>query len=332
MKSRLLKVAIYFIAIAFSAVACASTQSIENQEQEQFRGWLITFSQDARAHGISDNTIYQFLKRAEFLPKVIELDRKQPDTTKTFDEYIKSVVPERRLKEAKKQYEENKALLERIGKQYKVQPRFIIALWAVESDFGKITGNFSVVNSLATLAYEGRRAEFFRGELLNALAIIDKGHIQIDDMKGSWAGAMGQTQFMPSSYLKMSVDFDEDGKADIWSSREDVFASIANYLSTIGWDEKTTWGREVKLPQNFDSKLVGRTIEKTLADWNNLGVRKTDGSKLSGNQKLIASIVKPESDKNRAYIIYSNYKTVLHWNRSLYFATAVGLISDSIIK
>jgi membrane-bound lytic murein transglycosylase B len=313
----------------YATVACAATTP-PDYDKQKFRGWLVDFSKDAKQKGISDATIYEFLSSAEFLPKVIELDRKQPDTTKTFDQYLDNVVTTKKIKEAKKQYHENKALLDKIGKQYKVQPRFIVALWAIESDFGKNTGGFSVVNSLATLAYEGRRADFFRGELINALTVIDKKHIAYKDMKGSWAGAMGQTQFMPSSYLKMAVDFDKDGKSDIWQTKADVFASIANYLSKTGWDDNGTWGREIELPKNFNSALIGKTVEKSIKEWQNLGVRKIDGGNLSGKADLKASIIKPESDKDRAYIIYSNYRTIMDWNRSLYFATAVGLISDSV--
>jgi membrane-bound lytic murein transglycosylase B len=331
MTLRLLKLSFCFAAIIYATVACATTAP-DPYNQKHFRGWLVSFSQEAKQKGISDKTIYDFLNNAEFLPKVIDLDRKQPDSTKTFDQYVKSVVTEKMIKDANAQLKENKTVLDKIGKKYKVQPRFIVALWAIESNFGKNTGGFSVINSLATLAYEGRRAEFFRGELLNALTIIDEGHINYKDMKGSWAGAMGQTQFMPSSYIKMAVDFNNDGKSDIWQTKADVFASIANYLSQIGWDDQITWGREVKLSKEIDKSLIGKTVEKSLKEWQTLGVQKIDGGKLSGRSDVKASLIKPESDKDRTYIVYSNYKTVLHWNRSLYFATAVGLLSDGMIK
>jgi membrane-bound lytic murein transglycosylase B len=302
-------------------------------DAENFQPWLESFSARARQQGISDTTVAEFTQNAEFLPRVIDLDRKQPDLKKTFDEYLKIVVPKRKIKEAKQKFEENRDLLEEIGEKYKVQPRFIVALWAIESDFGKNTGGFSVVNSLATLAYEGRRAEFFEKELINALKIIDQGNIDMPEMKGSWAGAMGQTQFMPSSYLELAVDYDGDGKKDIWGTRDDAFASIANYLSQRGWDNTSTWGREVKLPKNFDTKLIGKNIEKNIKEWQSLGVRKIDGGNLLLKHNIKAALIRPEDDNDRTYLVYyPNYKTILDWNRSLYFATAVGIIADGVGK
>jgi membrane-bound lytic murein transglycosylase B len=192
-------------------------------------------------------------------------------------------------------------------------------------------GNVGVINALTTLSYDGRRSAYFRKELMAALKILDDGHIEHVDMKGSWAGAMGQPQFMPSSFLELAVDHDGDGKKDIWNNKNDVFASIANYLSKRGWDNSTTWGREVALPGNFDTSLIGKKVKKTLVEWQELGVRKSDGSNLPIRKDLQASIIKPEESKDKAYIIYSNYRTVLNWNRSLYFATAVGIVSDRII-
>jgi len=314
--------------VIFSGNAFAN---ITNFDQSQFRGWLIEFAKDAEKQGISSETIYLFLKNAEFLPRVIELDRRQPHATKTFAQYIQTVIPESRIEKAKKEIKENQEILDKISKKYNVQPRFIISLWAIESDFGRNMGGFSIVNSLATLAYEGRRAEFFKKELLNALKIIDDGHIDFDHMKGSWAGAMGQTQFMPSSFLELAVDENNDGKRDIWGTREDAFASIANYLSKRGWDNDTTWGREVKLPSSFDDKLLGRETQKTLEEWSKIGVKKINGHSLPKSRSdLKASVIKLEDGKGRAFLVYSNYNTILKWNRSLYFATAVGLISDSI--
>lgn len=320
---------IFIIITLFSAISNAEDITYD---KDHYRGWLVEFAEEAKQKGISDETLYKFLERAEFVPRVIELDRRQPYKTKTFEEYLTTVTPEFRRIQAKKKLRENKDILEKISKKYNVQPRFIVTLWAIESDFGRNTGGFDIVNSLATLAYEGRRAEFFKKELLNALQIIDEDHIKFEDMKGSWAGAMGQTQFMPSSFLELAVDYDKDGKRDIWGTREDVFASIANYLSKRGWDDKTTWGREVTLPKRFDKNLIGKDTEKTLEQWQKLGVRKHNGGNLPNRSDLTASLIKPEDDKDRTFLVYSNYKTVLKWNRSLYFATAVGLLSDGIIN
>lgn len=308
----------------------SGTPARAEYSEESFHNWLVSFSEEARQNGISEQTIYNFMQRAEFLPRAIELDRKQPDKTISFNKYLKLTIPQQRIKKANEKFKENEAVLRRIGKKYGVQPRFIVALWGKESDFGRNMGGFDVPNSLATLAYEGRRAEFFRKELLNALKIIDAGHVSFDQMKGSWAGAMGQTQFMPSSFLELAVDENGDGKRDIWGTKEDAFASIANYLSKRGWNDEQTWGRKVKLPQKFNSALIGKDIEKTLKEWQNLGVRKADGGNLPAKSNLKASLIRPEGNRNETYLIYDNYRVILNWNRSLYFATAIGILSDNI--
>lgn len=299
--------------------------------EEGFRSWLIDFSPEAEEEGISAQTIYLFMKNAQYLPKVIELDRKQPDKTKSFAEYLKSVMPASRVKRAKEKYHESKEILFEISKKYGVQPKFIVALWGSESDFGRNMGSFNTLNCLATLAYEGRRADFFKKELINALKMIDADHIEQSEIKGSWAGAMGQTQFMPSSFLELAVDYDEDGKKDIWNTRPDVFASIANYLAKAGWDSSVSWGREVKLPRNFDEKLIGKNIERTTSEWKKLGIKTTAGKPIPTKKGLMASLIKVEDKTNsRVFLVYPNYKILLKWNRSLYFATSVSMLADKI--
>lgn len=296
-----------------------------------FEDWVKELRKEALSKGISSLTLDEALAEIQLVEKVIKLDRKQPYKTKTFEEYIHSVVPASRVKKAQAKYQENKALLEEIGQKYQVQPRFIVALWGVESDFGRRMGSFSIVNALATLAFDGRRSAFFRKELLHALTILDEGHIKAKDMKGSWAGAMGQTQFMPSSFISYAVDYDGDGKRDIWHSKADAFASIANYLSRRGWDYSATWGRKVSIPEGFDLSLVDLKQSKTLPEWQNLGARSANGQALP-NRRLDASMVMPNKKLvgEQAFLVYSNYKTLLKWNRSTYFATAVGLLSDKI--
>jgi membrane-bound lytic murein transglycosylase B len=320
------------LALLYAITIVSSCAGIAQEHDERrFQQWLGNFSIEAQQAGISSKAINHRMQHAEFLPKVIELDRKQPDKVKSFDQYLSSVQPARKVKMAKAKYKENKALLDKIGKKYGVQPRFIVALWGSESDFGRNMGSFSVLNSLATLAYEGRRADFFKAELINALRIIDSENINPADLKGSWAGAMGQTQFMPSSFLEMAVDYDGDGKKDIWNNKADAFASIANYLSKSGWDKNATWGREVKLPENFDAALLGKEIEKPLSEWKKLGIKTTSGKALPTGKKFPASIVRVGDGVNaRSYLIYPNYKIVLKWNRSLYFASSIGLLSDKI--
>lgn len=318
----------FCLIIANVSVGTAATEELDPQK---FQTWLNEFRLDAKKAGISEETLSASLSDVELLPRVIELDRRQPYKTKTFEKYLNLITPQQRMDRAKMMLVEHRDILEKVSKEYGVQPRFIVALWAVESDFGRNTGGFKIIDSLATLSFEGRRAEFFKKELINALKILDEGHISTESMKGSWAGAMGQTQFMPSSFLELAVDYNNDGRRDIWTTQEDVFASIANYLSKRGWNDDLTWGREVTLPKGFDTSLISSKLEKPLSQWQKLGVRRINGTDLPNRPELRASLIRPEDDKSRTYLVYSNYKTLLKWNRSLYFATAVGILSDSML-
>jgi membrane-bound lytic murein transglycosylase B len=226
---------------------------------------------------------------------------------------------------------ENRELLERIEQKYGVPGRFIVALWGIESDFGRNTGGFSVIQALATLAYDDRRAAYFRRELLSALQILDQGHITPAAMRGSWAGAMGQAQFMPSTFLSAAVDFDGDGKRDIWTNKADVFASAAQLLAKNGWAADQTWGRPVKLPDNFNMSLAGLNTQKPIGEWQAVGVRRPDGTDLPTRQ-LQSSIVLPQAgSKAPAYLVYNNYRSLLRWNNAALFAVAVGTLADRLV-
>jgi membrane-bound lytic murein transglycosylase B len=308
---------------------CSLLAAPARAAEEDFATWLADLRQDALAQGIRQATLDRALAGIEPLPRVIELDRKQPETSITYEDYLARVVTPERRKAARERLAQNRALLTEIGKRYGVQPRFIVALWGIETSFGQATGNFPVIAALATLAYDGRRSAFFRGELINALKIIDAGDIDPKEMKGSWAGAMGQSQFMPSAFLLYAVSYSGDGRRDIWHRREDVFASIANYLSQSGWKGDETWGRPVSLPAGFDSALLGIGVKKPLGEWRRLGVRRADGGPLP-NRALSASILRPGGDQGPAILVYDNYRVLLKWNSSNYFASAVGLLADSM--
>jgi membrane-bound lytic murein transglycosylase B len=312
-----------------AAVAIALAPAGASANPQDFSGWLDAVKDEARASGISEATISIALNGISPLPRVIELDRNQPESTLRFEEYLARIVSEKRVREGRALMAENAALLQRVAERYHVQPRFIVALWGVESDYGRLTGNFNVVAALATLAYDGRRSAYFRKELLQALRIVDQGHISPAAMTGSWAGAMGQNQFMPSSFLDFAVDFDGDGRRDIWSSRADVFASIANYLFTTGWNPAQSWGRQVRLPAGFDQSLITLEQRRTLAQWSRMGIVQADGGPLPAVD-LSASLAQPAGRGGAAYLIYDNYRTILKWNRSLYFATAVGHLADRL--
>ena len=220
-------------------------------------------------------------------------------------------------------------LLQRVARQYGVQPRFLVSFWGMETNFGDYTGGFPVISSVATLAHDDRRAEFFRAELFHALTILDQGHIGVKDMNGSWAGAMGQVQFMPSTFTGYAVDGNGDGHKDIWTNLPDIFSSAANYLSEIGWDDTETWGREVRLPEGFDLDLVDLKAPKPISEWQALGVRRADGRDLP-QADVDGAIVLPAGVKGPAFLVYGNFNAIMTWNRSIYYALAVGYLSDRL--
>ena len=220
-------------------------------------------------------------------------------------------------------------MLDRVAADYGVQPRFIVALWGIESNYGSFTGEFPVIGALATLAYEGRRAAFFRKELLQALRIVDQGDVAPAQMMGSWAGAMGQSQFMPSSYLARAVDYDGDGRRDIWTTPPDVFASIANYLAKAGWNDRHTWGRQVQIADHVKADAAGLEVVRPLPEWQALGVRTSNGDALP-MVALDASLLRMDDDDGPAYLVYNNFRVLMAWNRSTYFALTVGELADLI--
>lgn len=297
---------------------------------ETFRTWLEGVRAEARGQGVSYSTLEAAFADLQPIGRVIELDRRQPEGTLTFDQYIERVVTPARIERGQARMAENALLLEEVSRRYGVPARFIVALWGIETGYGRNTGGFPVIGALATLAYDGRRSAFFRGELIDALRIIEQGHVTADAMQGSWAGAMGQNQFMPSSFHAFAVDQDGDGKRDIWSSLPDVFASTANYLARSGWSFNETWGREVRLPADFDRSLIGADERKPLSEWAALGLRRADGGELP-TADLDAALISGNKDGSGPYfLVYDNFRVLLKWNRSTYFALAVGRLADAI--
>ncbi|MDF2155293.1 lytic murein transglycosylase [Vibrio sp. CAU 1672] len=318
------------LATMLSIGVCCSALAAD----EGFEAYLDKLRAEARDKGISEQTISAAFANVEYKPRAVTADRNQPEKRLTLDEYIPRAVPDWKVEQAKALYQTHQQELARIGAYYGVQPRFIVALWGVESNFGKFTGNFRVIDALSTLAFEGRREAFFRGETMAALEILDQGHIELDNFKGSWAGAMGQCQFMPSSFLRFAADGNGDGRKDIWQSQADVFASTANYLSESGWDDSYTWGRQVKVPKGINPALQGREADqgKYLQQWSQLGITKYDGSPLPKLDKDIkAWLIMPDDENGRTYLVYNNYNVLMKWNRSYYFALAVSHLADRII-
>lgn len=320
----LLAVVILLAGACFAAPAVAASS-------QSFDEWLQGVRTEAKARGVSDRILDAAFAGVQPIPRVIELDRSQPEFRLKFDEYLDRVVTGGRIATGRRLLTEHAALLDDVAAKYDVQKRFIVALWGIESDFGRITGGFPVVASLATLAYDGRRGAFFRKELMLALDILQQGHIAPAEMKGSWAGAMGQSQFMPSSFHRFAVDHNGDGHKDIWGSLPDVFASIARYLSQSGWRDDITWGREVELPKAIDRALVGLETKKPMSDWQELGVRKAGGGDLPGRDLKAAIVeVTERSGGSRYFLAYDNFEVILKWNRSTYFAIAVGTLADAL--
>ena len=318
---------LYFTILVFFIV---TTNLLSNELD--YPVWLEKFKIRAEKSGISKKTINETLNQVKIIPRVVELDRNQPEFTLTLSQYLNNVVSKKRTQKGISKIRENWILLENVSKKYKVQPRFIIALWGIETDYGRISGGFPVIDSLVTLAYDGRRGRYFSKELLNALKIIDEGHISYEEMMGSWAGAMGQTQFMPSSFLSYAEDYNNDGKKDIWKTKEDALASAANYLSKLKWDNNETWGREVIVNDNFyltDEELTLKN-KKKINEWQTLGVRRIDGTDLP-KKNIEGYLIKiNDNNKTRYFLVYKNFKKILKWNTSNYFAIAVGILSDSI--
>jgi membrane-bound lytic murein transglycosylase B len=296
---------------------------------EDFAGWLAQLRRDAVADGVSKATVEAALRDVRPIDRVIELDRQQPEFTLTFQQYVERVVPPARVERGRALLAANKPLLTAIGQRYGVQPRFIVALWAIESDFGRVMGDYPIIDTLATLAYDGRRSKFFRGELMQALHILDEQHLPVERLTGSWAGAMGQCQFMPSSYRRYAVDYTGDGKADIWENQADVFASIANYLGSLGWNATEGWGMEVSLPAKFNGRLGDGKTLRTVGEWRRLGVRAAGGRPLPGSN-VKAALVLPAGASGPAYLTLPNYRVIMRWNPSDFFAIATGLLADRI--
>ena len=313
--------------IIFTALANSGAKA---ESHQSFANWKAELRVEALAKGISAQTFDTAFVGVKPIERVIELDRSQPEFTLTLETYLNKVVSATRVKKARQKLVEHRAILKEVSEKFGVQPRFIVALWGIETNFGQHTGGFSVVAALSTLAYDGRRSAYFRKELLNALQIIEDGHIKSADMKGSWAGAMGQSQFMPSSFLSYAYDYNGDGRRDIWGTQQDVFASIANYLGSVGWRDDMTWGRKVSVPDSVDGKKLSEAkTRKNMEEWRALGIKNSDGEPLP-KRNLTSRLVVPSRSGGQAYLAYANYDNILKWNRSNYFAIAVGSLADMI--
>jgi len=309
-----------------SAAAAVDSAAID---AEAFGSCIARLETRARGEGISDAVIAGVLGRVAPVERVIELDRRQPEFTRSFaDYYLQRVTPER-VERGRALVAEHRPLLEELTRRYGIPPHYLVAFWGLETNFGSYFGKMPVPDSLATLACDPRRSAFFADELMAALRIIDAGDIDAERMQGSWAGAMGHMQFLPSVYLRYAVDADDDGRRDLWESIPDALTSAANFLSGLGWERELRWGREVRLPRDFDYGLAGRDVEKPLAAWVELGIRDAFGGTLP-SLSLPSSILVPAGHDGPAFIVYENFDVIMRWNRSEYYALAVGRLADRI--
>ena len=327
-------------AIMFALLVLLPWQTADLPPSPEFGPWLQGLMAEARQRGFADELVTGALADIEPLPHVVTNDRSQAELTISFDRYYRTRVTTATVRRGRELGRQNRVLLTRVERAYGVPGRIVLAIWGLESRYGRNTGRTPVFQALATLAWEPRRSAFFRGQLFDALTMVSRGYIDVGSMTGSWAGAMGQTQFMPSSYLAYAVDFDGDGRRDIWRSTPDALASIASYLKGYGWTEDEGWGREVRVPAaelaRIEEEVPARTEgcyamrdmteRRPLAEWQRLGVRRADGGPLP-RASLEAGLATIGS---RQYLLYPNYEVILGYNCAHHYALSVALLSERL--
>lgn len=293
--------------------------------QDDFALWKQAFRQEALQAGVLPSTLDKFLPRMALLPSVIQADKKQPEFVSTFWDYIDARLTNERIQQGQMLLKRYPTWLARISDKYQVPREYILAFWGLETNYGKMMGNTNVLNALTTLAYNPRRRKFFTRELIAFLKILEQE--KWDVVKGSWAGAFGHFQFMPTTFEAYAVDADENGTKNIMVSMPDAFASAANYLHKMGWNPAETWGQEVSLPQTVDWAQVYAQKEKTVADWQGLGITPAyDDWKVNTN--TVASLVMPMGKNGPAFLTFPNFKRVMRWNKSELYALTVCFLAD----
>lgn len=336
MKAAVRRLGALLVGLALASPALA-------QNAPPFPEWLAGVREEAVGKGISPAVVDAALAGVEPVKRIVERDRSQAEFKLTYQIYADRLLTPANIGAGRRMMAENAALLDAVSSKYQVQPRFIVAIWGMETRYGAVKPTMPVIPALATLAWDRRRSNFFRNELFQALWMLDKKYIDLDSMLGSWAGAMGQPQFMPSSYMAYARDFDGDGRRDIWKNRGDVFASIANYLRSHGWHMDQTWGREVRLPADKAFRdaipqrsgrsgcraIDGMSDSLRLSEWQALGVRRADGSDLP-TRDLPASLVEPDGPEGAAFLVYRNYHSVLRYNCAHLYGLAVSALADRI--
>ncbi|MEO1015866.1 MAG: lytic murein transglycosylase [Pseudomonadota bacterium] len=322
--------AVWFVALGFCAAALAQTPSSET-DAAAFDEWLQGFKREAISEGVSAALVDRELAGLSVNERVFELNDNQPEFSRAIWDYLDSAVSETRLANGREGYAREKTRLAAVEEKYGVDAEILVAIWGLESAYGAIMGDHDAIRALATLAWKGRRTSYGRGQLIGALKILDGGYARRDELKGSWAGAMGQTQFIPTTYLAYAVDADGDGRRDIWSNLDDVFSSTANYLSKSGYRKDAPWGVEVKLPANFDFGATPPSLRKPVAAWASAGLRGARADLLEAyDLNAMARLITPAGARGPAFLVFSNFDAILKYNRSTAYALAVGMLSDGV--
>jgi len=298
-------------------------------DNHHFSECISRIESQARTEGISDKTVNHVLNKAKHIPRVIELDRRQPEFTQTFANYFNTRINDERIQRGRELLARHRTLLNQIQQETGVPAQYLVSFWGLETNYGGHFGDWSLPDSLATLACDPRRSTFFTQELLNAMRILDAGDISPERMIGSWAGAMGHMQFMPSTFLRYAKDVDGDGRRDLWSSIPDAMGSAANFLRQLGWTPGLDWGQEVRLPPSFDYSLAGRDQMLSLTDWAKHGVTSAAGATLAPTEQKAALLV-PAGHQGPAFLVSKNFHVIMRWNRSEFYALSVGHLADRI--
>lgn len=294
-----------------------------------FAQCVVDLQSQAHAVGVSARVTQDVLGQAKYKEKIISLDRNQPEFVQTFTDYFDKRVNTWRIEKGQQMMAKHHAFLAQLNKEYGVPAQYLLAFWGLETNFGSYKGKSPVIDSLVTLACDNRRSRYFSSELMQALLLIDREKLDDKQMVGSWAGAMGHTQFMPSAYMKYAVDGDKDGQINLWESEKDALASAANFLKNLGWQSGYKWGREVSLPASFNYLLAGKNDPKPLSIWNTAGVTRTDG-KAIGTGDIKGALLVPAGHDGPAFLAYKNFNVILRWNNSEYYGIAVGHLADRI--
>lgn len=305
-------------------IICVGAQAVDSKD---FNDWLRHLKKEAKQEKISTKTIKNTFKNAKYIPRIIALDRAQPEFISTFLSYIDNRVTPNKIARGRALLQANGALLSQVETQYGVPKNILVAFWGLETNYGVNQGDFGLPSALMTLAYEGRRADFFRAQLLDTMRIIDAKHNTVAGMRGSWAGAIGHMQFMPSTLLQYGVDADLDGKINVWTSLPDAFSSAANYLAKTGWVKDEPAMMEVKLPADFDYSLAQLNNRKSAERWSILGVRDMDNNLLPALDN--AAIILPQGWQGPAFMVFSNFDVIMDWNHSVNYALSVAHLADS---